>query len=149
MKKILSSSALKFIILLGIVTLFADMTYEGARSVTGPYLAILGASATVVGVVGGLGEFVGYGIRIIFGSLADRTGKYWTITILGYTLNLLAVPLLALTSHWEIAATLIIAERFGKAIRTPACDVMLSHAAKEIGRGWVLVCMKQWIRQAQ
>jgi MFS family permease len=134
MKK--SSPALKFIILLGIVSLFADMTYEGARSVTGPYLAILGASATVVGVIGGLGEFVGYGIRIIFGTLADRTGKYWTITILGYILNLLAVPLLALTSHWEIAATLIIAERFGKAIRTPARDVMLSHAAKEIGRGW-------------
>jgi MFS family permease len=134
MKK--SSPALKFIILLGIVSLFADMTYEGARSVTGPYLAILGASATVVGVIGGLGEFVGYGIRIIFGSLADRTGKYWTITILGYILNLLAVPLLALTSHWEIAAALIIAERFGKAVRTPARDVMLSHAAKDIGRGW-------------
>jgi hypothetical protein len=132
MKK--SSPALKFIILLGIVSLFADMTYEGARSVTGPYLAILGASATVVGVIGGLGEFVGYGIRIIFGSLADRTGKYWTITILGYILNLLAVPLLALTIHWEIAAALIIAERFGKAVRTPARDVMVSHAAKDIGK---------------
>lgn len=129
-------SALRFIILLGIVSLFADMTYEGARSVTGPYLAILGASATIVGFVGGFGEFVGYGIRIIFGSLADRTGKYWTITLLGYTLNLLAVPLLALTSHWQISAILIIAERFGKAIRTPARDVMLSHAAKEIGSGW-------------
>ncbi|MGA9844006.1 MAG: MFS transporter [Nitrososphaeraceae archaeon] len=68
--------------------------------------------------------------------MADRTGKYWTITILGYILNLLAVPLLALTSHWQIAATLIIAERFGKAIRTPARDVMLSHAAKKIGSGW-------------
>jgi MFS family permease len=127
--------SLKFIILLGIVSFFADMTYEGARSITGPYLAVLGASATVVGVVGGLGEFVGYGIRIIFGSLADRTGKYWTITIFGYVLNLLVVPLLALTSNWEMAASLIIAERFGKAIRTPARDVMLSHAAKEMGSG--------------
>ncbi|HJT47442.1 MAG TPA: MFS transporter [Nitrososphaeraceae archaeon] len=137
MKKLSSiSPALKFIILLGIVSLFADMTYEGARSVTGQYLAIFGASATVVGVIGGLGEFVGYGVRIIFGSLADRTRRYWTITILGYILNLLAVPLIALTSHWEIAAILIIAERFGKAIRTPARDVMLSYAAKEVGRGW-------------
>jgi MFS family permease len=131
-----TSPALKFIVLLGIVSLFADMTYEGARSVTGPYLAIVGASATVVGIVGGLGEFVGYGMRIVFGSLADRTRRYWTITIAGYLLNLLAVPLLALTTHWEIAATLIIAERFGKAIRTPARDVMLSYAAKEVGRGW-------------
>jgi MFS family permease len=129
-------SALRFIVLLGIVSLFADMTYEGARSVTGPYLAILGASATIVGVVGGLGEFIGYGSRIIFGSLADRTGRYWIITISGYTLNLLTVPFLALTSHWQIAAILIMAERFGKAVRTPARDVMLSHAAKEIGSGW-------------
>jgi MFS family permease len=129
-------SALGFIVLLGIVSLFADMTYEGARSVTGPYLAILGASATTVGFVGGFGEFIGYGTRIIFGSLADRTGKYWPITIIGYALNLLAVPFLALTNHWQIAVTLIILERFGKAIRTPARDVMLSHAAKKIGSGW-------------
>ena len=114
----LKSYALKFIILLGVVSLFADMTYEGARSITGPYLAILGASATVVGLVAGLGEFAGYGIRIIFGTLADRTGRYWTITIFGYFLNLLVVPLLALAGNWEIAALLIIAERFGKAIRT-------------------------------
>lgn len=130
------SPVLKFIILPGIVSLFADMTYEGARSVAGPYLAVVGASATVDGIVGGLGEFVGYGIRIVFGSLADRTRRYWTITIAGYLLNLLAVSLLALTTHWEVAATLIIVERFGKAIRTPARDVMLSYAAKEVGRGW-------------
>lgn len=129
-------SSIKFLILLGIISLFADMTYEGARSITGPYLAILGASATVVGIVGGLGEFTGYGIRIIFGSLADRTRKYWTMTIFGYFLSLLAVPLLGLANYWEIAALLIIAERLGKAIRTPARDVMLSHAAKEMGSGW-------------
>jgi MFS family permease len=128
--------ALNFILLLGIVSLFADMTYEGARSITGPYLLTLGTSAIVVGFIGGFGEFIGYGIRIVFGSLADRTGKYWDITIFGYVLNLLAVPLLALANHWDIAIALIIAERFGKAIRTPARDVMLSHAAKEVGRGW-------------
>jgi hypothetical protein len=127
--------AFRFLILLGITSLFADMTYEGARSITGPYLAILGGSATIVGIVGGLGELIGYGVRIVFGSLADRTGKYWTITIFGYGLNLLVVPLLALAYNWEIASLLIIAERFGKAIRTPARDVMLSHAAKEIGTG--------------
>jgi hypothetical protein len=127
--------AFRFLILLGITSLFADMTYEGARSITGPYLAILGASATIVGIVGGLGELIGYGVRIVFGSLADSTGKYWTITIFGYGLNLLVVPLLALAYNWEIASLLIIAERFGKAIRTPARDVMLSHAAKEIGTG--------------
>ncbi len=128
--------ALNFILLLGIVSLFADMTYEGARSITGPYLLTLGTSAIVVGFIGGFGEFIGYSIRIVFGSLADRTGKYWGITIFGYALNLLAVPLLALANHWDIAIALIIAERFGKAIRTPARDVMLSHAAKEVGRGW-------------
>lgn len=112
------------------------MTYEGARSITGPYLAILGASAALVGFVGGFGEFIGYSLRIIFGSIADRTGKYWTITIVGTIVNLLVVPALALANSWEIAIFLILTERLGKAIRTPARDVMLSHAAQVVGRGW-------------
>jgi MFS family permease len=124
------------VILLGVVSLFADMTYEGARSITGPFLAFLGASAAATGIVAGLGEFVGYGLRIVSGHLADRTGRYWAVTIWGYALNLVAVPLLALAGNWEIAALLIVTERFGKAIRTPARDAMLSHATTEMGRGW-------------
>ena len=135
-KRILKRSALKFVVLLGVVSLFADMTYEGARSITGPYLALLGASATVVGIVSGFGELIGYGLRLISGYISDRTGKYWTITLFGYGVNLLAVPLLGLTGHWQTAAFLMIMERVGKAIRTPARDAMLSHATKEIGRGW-------------
>jgi MFS family permease len=131
------SSALQFVVLLGIVSLFADMTYEGARSITGPYLAIMGANAAVVGFVAGFGEFVGYALRLVSGFIADRTGKYWTITIAGYICNLLAVPLLALAGHWWMAAILIILERTGKAIRTPARDAMLSHAGQEMRMGWV------------
>lgn len=129
-------SALKFVVLIGIVSLFADMTYEGARSIAGPYLAVLGASATVVGIVAGFGELVGYGLRLVSGYISDRTGRYWTITLLGYVLNMLAVPLLALAGRWEMAAMLMIAERMGKAIRNPPRDAMLSHATKEMGRGW-------------
>lgn len=128
--------ALKFVILMGVVSLFADMTYEAARSITGPFLAVLGASAAAVGIVAGFGEFIGYGLRLVSGYISDRTGKYWTITLVGYALNMLAVPLLALAGRWEVAAVLIIAERMGKAIRTPSRDAMLSHATKELGRGW-------------
>ncbi len=128
-------SALRFVVLLGLVSLFADVTYEGARSINGPYLAILGASAAVVGFVAGLGELIGYGLRIITGLISDRTRRYWAITIIGYTVNLLAVPALALAGRWEIAAILMITERLGKAIRTPARDAMLSHASYEMGRG--------------
>ena len=128
--------ALRFVILLGVVSLFADMTYEGARSITGPYLAFLGASATTVGMVAGFGELIGYGLRLFSGYVSDRTGKYWTITLVGYALNLIAVPLLALAGRWELAALLMITERVGKAIRSPARDAMLSHATKEMGRGW-------------
>jgi len=134
-KEFSRGAALKFVILLGVVSLFADMTYEGARSITGPFLAVLGASATVVGIVAGFGELIGYGLRLVSGYISDRTGRYWTITLFGYSLNLVAVPLLALAGRWEIAALLMIAERTGKAIRTPARDAMLSHATKEIGRG--------------
>jgi len=128
--------ALRFVILLGVVSLFADMTHEGARSITGPFLALLGASGTVVGIVAGFGELVGYLLRFPSGYLCDRTGKYWAITIVGYVINMLAVPLLALAGSWEIAALLIIAERMGKAIRNPVRDAMLSHATRDMGRGW-------------
>lgn len=130
-----TSAALKFVILMGAVSLFADATYEGARSIAGPFLSILGASAAAVGLVAGFGELVGYGLRSIFGYISDRTGRYWTITIFGYAVNLMAVPLLGLAGRWEMAAFLLIAERLGKAIRTPARDAMLSHAASRIGRG--------------
>lgn len=130
------SAALRFVVLLGVVSLFADMTYEGARSVTGPYLALLGASGTVVGLVAGTGELLGYGLRLLSGYLSDRTRRYWAITLSGYGVNLIAVPLLALAGSWPLAAALMIAERTGKAIRTPARDAMLSHATQQTGRGW-------------
>ena len=130
------SHAMTFIVLLGLVSMFGDMTYEGARSINGPFLATLGAGATVVGIASGFGEFIGYGIRLLSGWLSDRTGRYWPITMVGYGLNLLAVPLLALAGNWQIAVVLIVAERMGRAIRSPARDAMLSHACTHTGLGW-------------
>nr|WP_022855473.1 hypothetical protein [Thermodesulfobacterium thermophilum] len=124
-----------FIILLGFVSLFSDLTYEGARSITGPFLLTLGASSLVVGFIAGLGEFLGYGLRIISGWITDKTGKYWEIIIAGYLINLLSVPALALVGRWELAVMLLFMERIGKAIRTPARDALLSHAAGKIGYG--------------
>lgn len=129
-------AAMRFIVLLGLVSLFADMTYEGARSATGPFLQSLGASAAVVGVVAGIGELAGYALRLGSGYLADRWPRHWLLTGAGYAVNLLAVPLLALAHRWETAAVLVAAERVGKAVRTPARDVMLSYAAHGVGRGW-------------
>jgi MFS family permease len=129
-------TATAFVVLIGLTSLFSDMTYEAARSINGAYLNILGTSATTVGFVAGFGELLGYGLRIISGYLSDRTHKYWTITIAGYLLNLFSVPLLAFAGYWQLAILLIILERVGKAIRTPARDAMLSYGAKEMGRGW-------------
>lgn len=128
--------ALKFIILFGIVSLFADMTYEGARSITGPYLSILGASGAMVGLIVGVGELIGYSMRVVSGYLGDKTGRYWLITFIGYIINLFAVPFLALAGNLPLAASLIILERFGKAIRIPTRDAMISYATKHTGRGW-------------
>ncbi len=128
--------SIRFIVFLGIVSLFADYTYEGARAIIGPYLSILGASGAAVGVTIGLGEFLGYALRGVSGFLSDKTKQYWLLTFIGYIVNLAAVPLLALTSHWQTAAALIILERVGKAIRVPARDAMLSFATKKTGRGW-------------
>jgi MFS family permease len=129
--------ALLFVVLLGIVSLFADMTYEGSRSIWGPFLGTLGATGAIVGLVAGGGELLGYVLRLFTGALADKTGRYWAITILGYAINLLAVPALALAGNWPAAAGLVILERSGKALRTPARDAMLSYAAKDMGgAGW-------------
>jgi MFS family permease len=129
--------ALRFILLIGILSFFADFTYEGSRSIIGPYLAALQASGTTVGIVTGFGELLGYGLRLFSGRWADATGRYWPITIFGYVVQMAAVPALALTGSWPTAAALIILERVGKAIRNPPRDVMLSYAAKQVvGYGW-------------
>ncbi|MCE5316236.1 MAG: MFS transporter [Parachlamydia sp.] len=128
--------ALGLIILLGTVSFFADITYEGARSITGQYLALLGATATAIGIVSGFGELFGYGLRLISGLLTDKTQRYWTFAFIGYGINIVAMPLLALVSTWPMAAFLIILERSAKAIRNPARDAMISYGAKQVGSGW-------------
>ena len=131
------SPAFIFILLMGIVSLFADMAHEGARSVLGDYLGLLGASAATVGLVAGLGECLGYALRMFTGMLADRTHLYWPMTIGGYCVNMLAIPLLALVPEggWPAAAGLVIAERIGKAVRQPAKNTLLSFAASREGVG--------------
>src|SRR5437867_135421 len=127
------SAALKFVLLVGVMSFFADFVYEGSRSIIGPYLAVLGAGALAVGLITGFGELLGYGLRLVSGRLSDRTEQFWPITIAGYVLQMSVVPLLALTRTWEAAAVLIVLERVGKATRNPPRDVMLSHAAKQMG----------------
>jgi MFS family permease len=127
--------AFRFIVALGFVSLFADMTYEGAHSVIGPLLKDLGATATQVGIIAGLGEMIAASLRYFSGRLADRTRAYWTITTLGYFLNLVVVPGLAFAGSWQAAALLIVAERTGKSLRGPARDVLLSEATEVVGHG--------------
>ncbi len=133
----MSRIAMRFVLLIGILSFFADFTHEAARSILGPYLASLNATAFIVGSVTGFGELLGYSIRFFSGRFADSTGRFWPITIFGYILQMSAVPALALTASWQTAAIFIILERVGRAIRNPPRDVMLSHAAKHIGGyGW-------------
>ena len=133
----LAMLALRFVLTIGIVNFFADLTYEGARSIAGPFLGSLGASAAVIGFVAGLGEMMGFGLRSVSGYLADKTRRYWTAAFIGYAVNMLAVPALALAGNWPAAAALMVAERTGRAIRRPAVESMLSNAGKSIGQGWV------------
>lgn len=128
--------ALRFIVCLGIVSLFADMTYEGAHSIVGPFLKDLGANATEVGLIAGLGEMMAASLRFFSGKLADRTRAYWTIAIFGYFVNMLVVPAMAFAGNWQMAALLVVAERTGKSLRGPARDVLLSEATGKVGHGW-------------
>src|SRR5919198_5554276 len=131
------SPAFRFVLVMGVVNLFGDVTYEGGAGINGPFLGSLGASAAAISIVAGTGEFLGYSLRSVSGYVADKTGKYWPVTFIGYTINLLAVPAMALADHWMAAAILILAERIGRAIRKPTVEAMLSYSTGKLGRGWV------------
>ncbi len=131
------SPAFRFVFALGVVNLFADTTYEGGGSINGPFLGTLGASAAAVAIIAGTGEFIGYSLRSVAGYVADRTGRHWLITFVGYVINLLAVPAMALAGNWQIAAALILAERIGRAMRKPTVEAMLSYTTGSLGKGWV------------
>lgn len=122
---------------MGVVNLFADMTYEGGGSINGQFLGTLGATAAAISIIAGVGEFLGYALRSVAGYIADRTGRHWLITFIGYTINLLAVPAMALAGSWQLAAALILAERIGRAIRKPTVEAMLSYTTGSLGKGWV------------
>ena len=136
-KKKRLQGAVAFITLMGIVSLFSDMTHEGARSILGEYLNLAGATGATIGFVSGVGELCGYSLRLLSGIFADKTKKYWTLVIAGYTLQVLAIPALALIPQngWIIACGLVILERVGKAIKKPAKNTLVSFAASEIGTG--------------
>src|ERR1700722_84962 len=129
-------SGLAFIIAFGVVSLFADMAYEGMRGASGPFLASLGASGVAVGAIAGTGELFGYLLRLVSGRLAERTRAYWPLALAGYTIQMAAVPALALAGNWWAAAIFIVLERTGKAVRNPAANVMMSRAGEQIGQGW-------------
>lgn len=131
------NSAMMFIVLLGVVSLFSDMTHEAATSIKGAYLLILGASASTIGFISGVGELLGYGLRYLFGRLVDKTHNYWGFMLLGYAVDVFAVPALALVHRdgWIAACVLLVIERIGKAIKKPAKNTILSFAATQEGVG--------------
>ena len=130
-------AAFAFVVAIGIVNLFGDVTYEGGASLNGQFLGSLGASAAMVAMLAGAGEFLGYALRPLSGWAADRTGRYWLLTFVGYVINLFAMPTMALAGSWRVAGALLVTERVGRAIRKPTVDAMLSYSTGKHGRGWV------------
>lgn len=140
MKKLFAqahSPAFRFVFVMGLVNLFADLTYEGGGAINGPFMGALGATGAAISIVAGVGEFFGYGLRLVFGWVSDKTGKYWPMTFAGYAVNLLAVPAMALAGDWRWAAAFILLERTGRAMRKPTVESMLSYTTGELGKGWV------------
>ena len=132
-----ASAAFAFVFTMGIVNLFGDTTYEGGAAINGQFLGSLGASAAAISIIAGAGEFLGYALRSVAGWTADKSGKYWPVTIVGFAINLFAVPAMALAGTWQVAALLILAERTGRAIRKPTVEAMLSYSTGALGTGWV------------
>lgn len=126
---------MRFVLIFGLVSGLGDFVYEGARSIIGPYLATFGASAALVGLITGIGEAVALVFRLFTGRMSDRTGRHWAISITGYAITMISVPLLAVAGPLWLACVFIIGERFGKAVRSPARDTMLAEASADLGRG--------------
>jgi hypothetical protein len=120
---------------LDLISLFTKITYEGARSINGQYLGLLGMSGKNVGQVAGLVGLFGYSLQVLSGYLIDKTRKYWTVLIIGYLINLVSVPSLGFAGYWQLAFILVVIERIGKSIRTPAREAILSFGRTEMGRG--------------
>jgi MFS family permease len=131
-----ASQAFRFVLAMGVVNLFADMTHEGGAGITGPFLGTLGASAAAISIIAGVGEFLGCSLRSVAGYASDKTGRYWRITLIGYSVNMLAVPAMALADAWPVAAGVVLAERAGRAMRKPTVEAMLSYTTGGLGRGW-------------
>src|SRR5438067_5367184 len=134
--RVSAPAAFQFVFTMGIVNLFGDVTYEGGAAVNGQFLGMLGASAAAISIIAGGGEFLGYALRPVSGWLADRSGRYWAVTLVGYVINLFAVPAMALAGSWQVAAALVLAERTGRALRKPTVEAMLSYTTAELGKGW-------------
>jgi MFS family permease len=132
-----ASAAFAFVFTMGIVNLFGDTTYEGGAAINGQFLGSLGASAAAISIIAGAGEFLGYALRSVAGWTADRIGRYWLVTIIGFVINLFAVPAMALAGSWQVAGLFILAERVGRAIRKPTVEAMLSYSTGQLGTGWV------------
>ncbi|HTO63501.1 MAG TPA: MFS transporter [Bradyrhizobium sp.] len=126
-----------FVLTMGAVNFFGDVTYEGGGSINGQFLGALGASAAIISIVAGAGEFLGYSLRSVSGYVADRTGRYWLVTLVGYAINALAVPAMVLATSWQVAAVFLLLERIGRAIRKPTVEAMLSYSTGTLGKGWV------------
>jgi len=129
--------AFRFVLLMGVVDLFGDTTYSGGASMNGLFLASVGAGAAVISVAGGLSEFLNYLTRGVSGFFADRIRRRWPLVFVGYGVNLLAVPALALAGHWPVAAGLIVVQGIGRGVRKPLVQAMLSYTTSRYGRGWV------------
>jgi len=138
---------LRFVVVVGVVNLFADLTYEGGRGIVGAYLGHLGASGALIGAAAGAGELIGYAVRSVSGAFADRTGRYWVTVWVGYAINMLCVPALALAGNWPLAAGLMIGERLGRGIRKPVMSAMLAEAGRELGGGGRVFGFNQMLDQ--
>ena len=132
--KISKRTAYVAILTLGLVSMLGDIVYESGRGIAPDYLMFLGASAFMVGIISGAGEFLGYGARLISGALSDKSKAYWVFIFVGYGL-ILAIPLIGFTFSLELVIVLILLERLGKALRSPSRDTVVSIIGKNVGSG--------------
>ncbi|MGB3341752.1 MAG: MFS transporter [bacterium] len=125
----------KNIFILGLVSLFTDLSSQMVYPLVPEFLISIGASKAIIGMIEGVAESTASLFRTIFGRLSDKLKKRKLFIFLGYGLSALSKPFLYLANVWTVVLGVRFSDRMGKAIRTPARDALISTSVDPSEKG--------------
>jgi MFS family permease len=120
---------------MGVTSLLADAGYEMANAVLPSFLEVIGVSAAALGAIEGVADALSAAVKLGMGWYSDRIGKRKPITVIGYFLTGVAKSLFAFAYGWPLILVGRLVGWFGKGIRKPLRDALLTESVPPDARG--------------